>query len=536
VLALRTTATIGTFARSHSNLAELGRHPYTCDAPARAGGRLIQSAMFRARLAFALTLLNPGFIRDVGTSAAVEGLVRGLPLARVARAAGLAATVAVAVAARLPQVFTVPFWEDEVASARILREPTLGTVIDRIGLTESTPPLWYALAWLVHLAGVPFREERLLSVAFGGLLAAAVVLLAERVVSRPAAFFAGAAVALGGEFVLHGHELRAYELVGLLACVFGLCLVRELERASRARELALAGCVAAGGSAHYFFVFLAAAALGWLWLDPAARTARLRATVAICGGGAVACVWVPLMLRQYGQNRFWFIGPFDARAVVAVPLRLFTTAGAGTLAGRVCSALFLVVLAIGAAGLIRSPIGRIVTVLAVAPLLEAAAAWLAGANTFDVRNLIEIGPFVAILAAAAIPRRVTVPVGAAAIATLGGALILAAPGPAYDAIARTLVRDGWSPAAPIAVYGDPTLYRAPLEWYLPRQPSLGLSRPVSDRCARVFLVRRTGRVTVLRPRLHPGTSRWLRHTTLLAQTGHTPACAQPLTPRHTAVS
>src|SRR5438552_19081261 len=74
----------------------------------------------------------------------------------------------VAIGARLPGVYDQPFWQDEVASARILREPTLGGMLNHVARSESTPPLWYFLGWLVHRAAVPLQDERLLSVVFGG--------------------------------------------------------------------------------------------------------------------------------------------------------------------------------------------------------------------------------------------------------------------------------------------------------------------------------------------------------------------------------
>ena len=84
----------------------------------------------------------------------------------------------VAVAVRLPQVFARAFWQDEVASARILSEPTLFAMLRQVRATESTPPFWYALGWGVHRLGVPLREVRLLLVLFGALGCVLVVLVA----------------------------------------------------------------------------------------------------------------------------------------------------------------------------------------------------------------------------------------------------------------------------------------------------------------------------------------------------------------------
>ena len=160
------------------------------------------------------------------------------------------AVAAAAVAVRLPGVWSQPFWQDEVASARILREPTFVGMLRHVGRTESTPPLWYALGWALHRIGVPLVDVRLLSVAAGGALAALTVMLAYRFLPLGLAALSGAFVALGWQFVAHGQELRAYELLALLSVAFAVALLAELDAPSRRREILLALVVAAGGLTH----------------------------------------------------------------------------------------------------------------------------------------------------------------------------------------------------------------------------------------------------------------------------------------------
>jgi hypothetical protein len=70
------------------------------------------------------------------------------------------------------------------------------------------------------------------------------------------------------------------------------------------------------------------------------------------------------------------------------------------------------------------------------------------------------------------------------------------------------------------VYGDPYRYRLPLEWYLPRQPVLDMSRVLDGACAEVFVVTPGGNVK--RERLQAGTA--LRGRTLLVDPSHRPRC------------
>lgn len=444
----------------------------------------------------------------------------------------------VAAAIRLPGTFSQPLTQDEVASARILREPTVLSMLGRVSRTESTPPFWYALAWTVHHLGVSIVDVRLLSVLAGGGVAACVVAVARRVLPLSGAVLAGLLVAVGGEFVAHGHQLRSYELLALLTAVFALLLLRELERPSRRTEVGIAIVVALGGLTHYFFAFAVIAGLAWLWLDPGAARRRRRASIAIVAGGLAAAAWSPVMAVQYHRDRFWWIGTFRLREVLAVPLRLFTSAYSNQSLGRSLSLLFVLAVVLGCLRLARSgPAGRLIAILAVGPLAVAATLWAVGAEIFALRNLIEVGPAVAIAVAAlvtAVPARAGVAVGLALSSALGIS-VLRQEGtgvPPFPAIAHALVQEGWRPSDPVAVVGDLFVFRAPLEWYLPHAAVLDAARPAQRVCRTVFLVaprrrslpaagrvadRAAGRYVVSRLRLSVplGAERVLRHASIL---------------------
>jgi hypothetical protein len=101
------------------------------------------------------------------------------------------AVALLAVAVRLRHALSDSLWQDEVASARIIREPTFAAMLRHVVRTESTPPLWYALGWLVHRARTSIHGMRLLSVALGGALAALTVEYGARLLPLPAAAVAG---------------------------------------------------------------------------------------------------------------------------------------------------------------------------------------------------------------------------------------------------------------------------------------------------------------------------------------------------------
>jgi hypothetical protein len=410
-------------------------------------------------------------------------------LRRNAPAAGLALLAA---AVRLPGVWHNALSQDEVASARILQEPTFLGAVHRIVRTESTPPLWYALGWVVRHLGAPLVDVRLLSVAFGALLAALVYRLACTVVRPGYAAFAAALVAVGYEPVYHGSELRSYELLALLAVVTCTVLLRHAQGPSRRLDVSLAAAVWAGLMTHYFFVYVVAAALAWLWLDPGARAVRRRATAAMFAGGALATPWLPAFVAQYGHDRFWWIGPFKPEVVLVTPLRLFLPFRAQSLS------LALAVIVIAGAGAVllarRSPAGRLIALLGILPIVVAGTAWAAGERSYAVRNLIETAPFLAVSVAAAlsaVPRRVAATALAATAATAIAVVAVTqstASLPPYQRVARALVSEGWRPSDPIAVFGNVFSFRAPLEWYLPHGPLLDVSLPTSRACGALFVI------------------------------------------------
>ena len=408
-------------------------------------------------------------------------------------AAGTAASVAGVV--RLPGALHHAFWQDEVASARIVVEQSPVRMLHDVVASESTPPLWYALGWLAHRAGASPVEIRLLSAAAGAALAAAVVVYARRHVPTWAAGLAGLAAALGYQFVLHGEELRAYALYALLSVLLALAAERVVDEPTRPRAAALAAVVAAGSLTHYFFVLLVAGVGVWALHSPARRL--LLGSVA--AGLVPVGLWTPMLLRQWKHDGFSFIGAFDAHDVVLTYWRLFARAQPSMPVLHELAPLAVAVLVVAGAVLLAraSAAGRLCASLAVLPVLVAGLAWLAGVDVFDVRNLIGVGPFAAVAAAGAMtrfPARVAAPAACLCAALLVAGFVQAerVPPVAYDRIAADLAAEGWRPGDPILVYGNVYALRTPLEWYLPGRPRLVIrDRPCP--CARVFVVASGGR-------------------------------------------
>lgn len=376
---------------------------------------------------------------------------------------------------RLPRAFGDAFWQDEVASARIIREPTFGGMLHHVVRTESTPPLWYALGWVTHRAGLSVHDVRLLSVAAGAVLVTLVVRIFADVVQLELAATSGFLLAVASQFSAHGRELRAYELFALLTVVFAIALHRAARHASSGRLVALGASTAAGEMTHYFFAFTLAAGLIWLWLEPLGRSSRRQVTIAIAAGLVVCSVWLPMFVSQYRHDAYSWIGPFNGWATLETPLRIFSPRIATAITGTA----FLAWLSLGAWFAVRrGPVERLIAALALVPLAIGGLVWLAGINVFATRNMIGIGPFVAclvVLPLGAVRAHRLLPVAASiAIAVTATSLFVIGQQPAapFGRIAAALVHEGWRPPDSVLVPADFSAYRSPLEWYLPDLPEL----------------------------------------------------------------
>ncbi len=418
--------------------------------------------------------------------------------ATIAVAAGAAALAA---AAALPGAIDLPFWQDEVASARVLLEGTPAGVVEHVSRTESTPPGWYLLAWAVRETGIPVEDLRFLSVALAAALAGLTVVYARGFLPLWAAGLAGALTALAWQTVIHGSELRAYSLLAVLTLVFALLLERAAARASLGRLAAVAACAAAGAYTHYFFLLAAAGALVWLAVERELRPVAVRLGAAVLLGTATLLAWLPGLLDQVRAERFGWIDAFDPVKFLALPSALFwnpgtmyAELGSDPSAGEALARVVILALVLGGCWVLArlGSSARLCALLVVVPVGVSGIAWLAGLRIVTGRNLIGVTAFAAVALAAVLlplPRR-------AALAAGAGVLALAVFGYVrspmdervdFDRVAEALADAGWEPGDPILVVGSLPNFRSPLEWYLPGDLTLPEAVPKAP-CADLWVV------------------------------------------------
>jgi mannosyltransferase len=195
-------------------------------------------------------------------------------------------------------------YDEAVTVGRVLHANFFDTFA-AIPRSESTPPLYYLLAWGWSKAfGTGEAWMRSLS-ALAGTASIGVVYLAARAlpVPRRGALIAATIVAVSPVLIWFSQDARAYALVFLLAALSFLFFARA-RRSGSGRDLAWWGASSALALAtHYFAGFLIAPEAVLLLLGRNRRDAAL-ATLAIV---AMAALLTPIALEQSEHNHAGWI-------------------------------------------------------------------------------------------------------------------------------------------------------------------------------------------------------------------------------------
>jgi mannosyltransferase len=205
---------------------------------------------------------------------------------------------------RFSTLRTQSYWYDEAITVDLVRRPFHG-MLGTLPHTESTPPLYYMLAWIwSRMFGTGEIGLRSLSAAIGTATVPATFAAARAFVSRRSAVVAAALVAVSPFLVWYSQEARAYALLVLLGA-FSLVPLRRAVGPHPTRPLvawALAGSLAL--TAHYFALFLVAAEAVWLLHRALEKRAAAKAVAAVA---TVAVALAPLAAYQarYAEHTGW---------------------------------------------------------------------------------------------------------------------------------------------------------------------------------------------------------------------------------------
>src|ERR1700730_17458954 len=139
----------------------------------------------------------------------------------------LAALTAAGAALRFSTLGVQSFWLDEAVTHRLV-SGSLGAMFRAIPHSESTPPLYYVLAWVwVRIFGAHEVGLRSFSAVFGTATIVLIALVARRVAGERAAVAAAALAAANPLLIWYSQEARAYALLVALCALSLWCLLRE---------------------------------------------------------------------------------------------------------------------------------------------------------------------------------------------------------------------------------------------------------------------------------------------------------------------
>jgi mannosyltransferase len=199
-------------------------------------------------------------------------------------------------------------YDEAVTAVRVLH-PSLFDTLSTVPNSESSPPLYYAVAWLwSRLFGVGEVGLRSLSALAGTASIVVIYLAASKLTTRRVGLIAAAIVAVNPVLIWFSQDARAYSLVFLLTCLSFLFFARTMRSPKEGPDRGvLAGWAlfsALALATHYFAIFVVApeAAL-MLW-----RTVGRRQVVIACACvAAVGALLLPIALQQASHQRAHWI-------------------------------------------------------------------------------------------------------------------------------------------------------------------------------------------------------------------------------------
>ncbi len=216
------------------------------------------------------------------------------------------------------------FWFDE-ANTSLLVKFSLGKMLGLIPQTESTPPLYYCVAWIwSRVFGDGEAGLRSLSALCGVLTVPVAWAAARALVSPRAGLIACALTACNPLLIWYSQEARSYELLVLLSALALLTFAHARLEPSGRRVGAWAVACALALATHYYAVVVVAPQAAWLlWEHRRERAVAIGVAVVFACGLAL----IPLALSQNSTGHDSWIGhsPLGLRLAQILPQFLLGT-------------------------------------------------------------------------------------------------------------------------------------------------------------------------------------------------------------------
>ena len=168
---------------------------------------------------------------------------------------------------RLTQMHQSLYGDEVLALREIVGHTLLGTVRAVRGGVESSPPLFFVLAWLSAKLGDPTVLIRLPSLILGTATIPVIYLLGRETIGRAVGVLAAALLAVSPFALYYGVEARPYATLAFLSALSTLGLVLALRSHCRRWWLLYAVATAAAAYTHYTSIFVLVIQAAWsLWV------------------------------------------------------------------------------------------------------------------------------------------------------------------------------------------------------------------------------------------------------------------------------
>jgi mannosyltransferase len=233
----------------------------------------------------------------------------------------LLALVGIAAMLRFGTLARKGLWGDEISTVSIVK---LGypDLLHSVARLESTPPLYYSLAWLwAKLFGAGTFALRSLPALLGVATVPLTYLAARQFVSRRTATMAAGLIAVNPLLVWYSQDARSYALLVFLTALGLWCFGRAVHDPRTGRLAAWALVSSAALATHYFAVFLVLPQAFVLLRASRRPRALAPALVIVCLTGAAL---LPLALHQASFGHADWISHNSLIGRVAVLPGLFT--------------------------------------------------------------------------------------------------------------------------------------------------------------------------------------------------------------------
>jgi uncharacterized membrane protein len=217
------------------------------------------------------------------------------------RAAFAVATLtALAAVLRLYRLGHQGFWFDEGNTA-LLVHLSPGKMLGLIPQSESTPPLYYCVAWVwARVFGYGEVGLRSLSAVAGILTVPIAFAAATKLASRRTGLIAAALVAFNPLLIWYSQEARSYELLVLFSALSLLAFAYVLDRPTPRASLGWVLASALALATHYYAILIVVPEAAWLLaVHRRRRPVQVAfAVVALCG-----LALIPLAISQERTGR-----------------------------------------------------------------------------------------------------------------------------------------------------------------------------------------------------------------------------------------